>query len=178
LHSDSEDNACILVDGESEISVEELGAVRALLALVRQHRIAVPEVDDLHLAKCIRIGSISFLRCVNVFLGALGVASASACESGNIDALVHAVGAASLPQLIASALQHPDLRQLLELWLSQYSQNGTIPVALPFEIKPPRLIELPPAFATLALQSVKYLCSRTQSAPLIPAMCLTCGLGD
>jgi hypothetical protein len=164
------------VTGDAEIPLGELELIGELLALLRQHGIPVTEVHVHNVAKCIRLGCVSFLRCANVFMGSLGSAASADCESGNVSELLHAVGASSFHQVLSAALRQPDLKHLVELWLSQLVQSGGKSIAAPFEIKAPQLIDLPDSFATLALQSVKYLCARTRSAPLVPALCLICGL--
>lgn len=156
---------------EEQIELDDATAVLELVSRLRILGCQIPNVEGPITAKCARLGCISFLRCAHVFVGSLGYSPVSSCELGNFENMRISLALPSISQLLRR-ISRSFIDEHFSNWVSEFrGSNQQIAV----DVGGLNMMGLPAAFSTLALQSCSYLCPRTQSAPLVPALCLLCG---
>ena len=162
-----------VLECNAEDAADEGQALGELAALMRAHGTRVVNMDPLRLAQCVRLATLSFLRCAVVFGEATGI-TAPDISLATFDALRTALSLPTVASLFSAVKGSRDVQEVVVAWLAQLRAAITH-VQPALELFAPRLVQLPASFSTLALSSREYVCPRMQGPPIAPAMCLVCG---
>ncbi len=172
--SEREDIVPVLGYSEAQRS-EESASIIEFISELSAAGAHISCVDTGLLGQCIRLGCITLLRCTQVLLVSLGVTLDPQYNLGTFEHLVASIGLPSVQTMLQMAISNTEIRLIMRSWVHHYlhmPMNRKMIVHL----SPPSLVALPASFSTLALQSSRYICQRSQTPPLAPAKCLICGV--
>ena len=133
------------------------------------------EADPKLLARSVKFGCLSFLRCVQVLTHALGYSDQDASSGASFSDLSKYAHLPTPVSLLDALWSDPHSKDIITSWVHAYANYKRTHFSIQLmSMHTPRLVALPRAFTEVISRGIRSFCPRGHTTPMRPALCLIC----